>query len=401
MIPFRGNPNGVLPLSVQQGGRDFPEGESEDMSRKRKFGQGSVTQKSRIKKDGTTYRYWEGRYYDENGKQRTVTGKTRAKCEERLDARLKERGAPKERKSTTNEWKKRTVGEWLLFWFERYKSAKQGEDGEFLPGRKATTANATKGYIEKRILPVLGEIRIEKLTALTAEDFVYSIEKSNTRKKVYDILHGAFRKLVLLGCLNHNVFDAIDKPTHRNAPRRPYSIEEQNVVLENFSEEYAQLFFFLCATGLRLGEFLALRAEDVDFEEHVIKIQRSENRLKQTTLPKTEKSVRKVFFTDELFRRFPLEKLGTYTRDGILQYFDDHLRALDIRGVLIHATRHTFASLCYAAKMPDKITQAMLGHSSLKMTMDVYTDLLKKGNSPIFEYIRELRSTLISTLILF
>ena len=65
-----------------------------------------------------------------------------------------------------------------------------------------------------------------------------------------------------------------------------------------------------------------------------------------------------------------------------------------------HSCRHTFASMLYAVGVPDKIIQKQLGHASVSTTMDVYTDILMSGSSPVLDYVKELKSTLISTLLL-
>lgn len=404
--PFRGNPNGALPLSVQQGGqtenddRIRQKGESE--MKKRKYGQGSIRKRTRIK-NGRSYTFWEGRYVEE-GKQKTVTRRTQKECEEELNKKIRER----DNKSTitfsrdcTRKWTKATIREWLEYWFEKYKSAKKDSEGNYLPKRKATSAKDTENYIQKTIIPVLGSISVSKLSPLMAEDFIYSIEKSNKRKKIYDILHSAFAKLVTLGFLPRNVFDAIEKPTHKNEHKRPYTLEEQNAVLQEFREPYRSAYFFLCATGLRIGEFLALRRSDIDFERHFFRVDKSENKYGEITTPKTNSSIRTVFFSDELFQQFNPDLLGTLTRVGIEKYFTRALKRMGITGVKIQACRHTFATLCYSVQIPKKITQSMLGHSSTEITLNVYTDLIKRGNSPILEYVRSLKSTLLSTLFQF
>lgn len=65
-----------------------------------------------------------------------------------------------------------------------------------------------------------------------------------------------------------------------------------------------------------------------------------------------------------------------------------------------HSCLHTFASELYAVGVPDKIIQRQLGHASVSTTMDVYTDILMSGSSPILDYVKELKNTLISTLLL-
>ena len=375
--------------------------EGDDDMKKRKYGSGSLIRRSRFGAEGNLLKWWEGKYYDLNGKQHSVTAQTKAECEKRLAERIQEKrsSSPSMTKRTLTEWSKKPLREWMNFWFEKYKSAKKDEDGNYLPRRKPTTAENTRRFLDKNILPALGDLRICEITPMLAEDFIYSQKRSNARKKIFDVCHGAFAKLVAFGELPRNVFDIIEKPTHKNKTRRPFTLQEQNDLLAALSPEYAGAFFFLCCTSLRLGEFLALRKEDIDFSRHKIVVRNSDNRYGERTTPKTEKSLREIYFVSALFENFSLEWLGTYTRGGLTDHIRDAIQTLGLENVTLHSTRHTFASLCYAVKIPDKVTQNMLGHSSLKMTLDIYTDILGTGSSPIFDYIKNLR-TLVDTLVL-
>ena len=194
----------------------------------------------------------------------------------------------------------------------------------------------------------------------------------------------------------------MERPKYNEESRRAFELSEQSEVLAALSVRYSKAFFFLCCTGLRIGEFLALHPDDVDFRRHCIRVNKSlslkTGQLNEET--KTEAGERNVYFADELFKAFDLAELGAYTYNGIKKAFNKVYKKLDIAGVSVtHSCRHTFASLLYAVHVPDKVIQMQMGHASVKTTMDIYTDILLQGHSPILDYIRLLKSTLKSTLI--
>lgn len=102
--------------------------EGDDDMKKRKYGSGSLVRRSRFGADGNLLKWWEGKYYDINGKQHSVTASTKAECEKRLAERIQEKrsSSPSMTRRTLTEWSKKPLREWMNFWFEKYKSAKKG-----------------------------------------------------------------------------------------------------------------------------------------------------------------------------------------------------------------------------------------------------------------------------------
>jgi integrase len=173
------------------------------------------------------------------------------------------------------------------------------------------------------------------------------------------------------------------------------------MLLNALSENYSKVFYFLCCTGLRIGEFLALTPNDVNFTQHFILINKSMTaRDGILTATKTDAGVRKVYFNDKLFQVFDVQALGTYTYNAIKKAFKKVFKQLGLEDISVtHSCRHTYASMMYAVNVSDKVIQRQMGHASMSTTMDIYTDILLNGESPILDYIRLLKSTLISTLI--
>lgn len=369
--------------------------------RKLKYGDGSITPFSRKRKDGTERRGYQGRIYI-NGEQKSVYGRTQAECLAKLkslrDERDRERaqrllnieGQPREAQSG-GKIQFRTFGEWLDEWVEQCKVGKQKET--YMPEFRRQVAT---------VRAALGGLILRKIEPLELQRYFNSMPQNNTAVKKYDIVNGSLQKAEDFGIIKRNPCRAVDKPTYKKQKRRAFELAEQREILAELNERYAAVFFFLCGTGLRIGEFLALHPENVNFERHFISVEASVD-LKTGARgeTKTAAGVRKVYFADGLFKVLDVQSLGTYTYDGIKKAFNKVFKRLHIDGISVtHSCRHTFASMLYAVGVSDKIIQSLCGHADVGTTVNVYTDILITGESPLLDYVLQLKGTLKSTLML-
>ena len=363
----------------------------ETMPPKLKYGQGSICKRERKNKKGV-YTYWQGRFMD-NGYQRTVTASTLKGLLDKMSL-VKVKNADKntdyvvsDRQNNVSSATK--YGDWLSIWYEKYKKTNIKESYRINFER----------YINQNISPALGKYRLYQIDTLKLQDFFLQFnDKPNTRKKLFDIINASLRKLVETRVLKFNPCDAVDIKSHKTKKTRAYEIVEQNQMLEKLDKKYKAVFYFLCCTGLRVGEFLALTDRDVDEKRHMINVNKSFSRDLQKIVETKTGETRKVAYLDELLDVVKeyigeMQFFGSYTYSGIRSAFEKVKKSLDITGVSpVHGTRHTFASVCYLERVPDKQTQQWLGHATMSMTVDTYTDLLNEGTSPIRTYINHLKN---------
>ncbi len=366
--------------------------------RKLKYGEGSISLRKRKRKDGTYRRYYQGRVC-RNGKQEYVYGKTQAECLTKLKALREEIESEKQRlarlrksepKASEGKFVFRTYGDWLDEWVKQFKEGKLREDyyEEFV--RKVA-----------KIKEDLGTLQLKKIESLDLLHYINSLPRCNSTVKKYDIINGSLQRAEDFGIIKRNPCKVIERPTYDMQKRRAFELAEQTEILSALSERYAKVFYFLCCTGLRIGEFLALQPSDFDFDRHFIRVDSAislkSGKDKET---KTDAGVRKVYFADELLETFDIDLLGTFTYNSIKKAFKKAYEKLGIKGVsATHSCRHTFSSMLYAVKVSDKIIQMLCGHADVATTMETYTDILMKGESPILDYIRKLKSTLNRTLL--
>lgn len=161
-------------------------------------------------------------------------------------------------------------------------------------------------------------------------------------------------------------------------------------------------------TGIRLGELCALKWSDIDVQEGTLKIDKTIQRIKNTDKyattktkiiidkPKSQKSIRVVpipsFLHDKLLSQRNRSFNNSYLLTGNNTYIDPRtyqkhfkriLKGANIREVNFHALRHTYATRAIESGIDIKTLSELLGHSSVKFTLDRYihssTELKKES----------------------
>lgn len=168
----------------------------------------------------------------------------------------------------------------------------------------------------------------------------------------------------------------------------------------------------LCAvrTGMRQGELIALQWSDIDFRGQFIEIRRTwrRGRLSDTKNHKIRRVELSPQLLDHLRELYDTQQLEAsmsgnrapewvFVTPSRTRYDDSNLRLsfnhvlmrAGIRRVRFHDLRHTYASLMAEAGAPPKYVQEQLGHSSIQVTMDVYSHLFPSGNRNWLKHLDE------------
>ena len=301
---------------------------------------------------------WWTRYTIE-GKVYPVYGHTQNECYEKLKEALKQ--AEKGEKN----YNKATLQEWLDKWLVTYKE----------PKFRSTTIDQMRAYL-KTAEPLFG-LPLRKISALTLQEFLNDIDKPRKREKVHGFLKDAFTKAYKTRLIDYNPFDAIDTTKRTRKQSKSLTHEEEKIFTEACQNWDKGRFYLFCMyQGLRIGEAVALTYDDIDFVARTITVNKSINTNGELTEPKTETSNR----TLPLFERsLPLlDRNGTgpvfeYNRKTYQNKLLLKCRKLGLDGVTVHTLRHTFATRCSEAGIPPKMVQKWLGHSTVEMTLNVYT----------------------------
>lgn len=161
------------------------------------------------------------------------------------------------------------------------------------------------------------------------------------------------------------------------------------------------LYKFLLATGCRINEALALSWSDIDLDNAIVHITKTLNYKQETNSPKSKTSLRDIDIdqaTVSMLKQYRLRqtkeawKIGksesVVFSDFIHEYPNNrtlqtrlrtHFKRAKVTNIGFHGFRHTHASLLLNSGIPYKELQHRLGHSTLSMTMDVYSHLSKEN----------------------
>jgi integrase len=186
--------------------------------------------------------------------------------------------------------------------------------------------------------------------------------------------------------------------------------EAQRLIEAAGSQRDRVLFRMAIETGMRQGELLALRWDDIDWRSGRVYV-RNSFRKGMESAPKTAASLRSIGLTATLLQALKRWKIGCpqppnglglvfpNTQGGFEHHYNllrrgffPALRRAGLRRIRFHDLRHTCASLLLASGVNIKQVQAQLGHASVSITLDVYSHFLPDAESPGVQVFEELLS---------
>lgn len=327
-----------------------------------------------------------------------VYGATQAECEEK---RIQMMNQLMERGHIDNS--KITLRQYYLSWLEEQEKSV----------KPSTIYNYQKSWthVEKCLgsLPVksINKIDVQKLQRAVANKSSASAANRCVRL-LKQILNSAIAEEIIsrnpcLAVKNMKV----ETPKATDTNHRALTAAESKLFLDHSKRcHYHMLFRFLLASGCRIGEATALTWFDVNFSKNEISINKTISRISNTEFvvsdtPKTESSNRTLPITSEL-KEILLEQRERNTmlfgsrcmlvfpnNEGNLANYNGVGRSVRIvidninksndtplQPFSVHAFRDTFATRCIEQGMNPQTLKALLGHSSLKMTMDLYAHVM-------------------------
>ena len=312
------------------------------------------------RKDGR----WCARYRID-GKVKSVYGHTQAECLTKLKEALKQ----PTRKNNPKITDKTKLGEWITKWLELYKTNKL----------KKSTLEQMKRYL-KSVKPI-AEKRLSELSAIDLQEWLNDIDAPRKREKLYVMIKDALNKAVKNKLIKDNPMDAVDKPKIQRKQSQALNKEdEERFVAVCHELPQGNLYLMCLYEGLRLGEAMALTWSDINFEKRTITINKNIERDGTLGTPKTATSNRIIPLfskTNALLHSMKRGKDNERIFPDAMKTYQNHIarlsKQLGLDGVHVHTLRHTFATRCAEAGIAVKVVQKWLGHSTVQMTLNVYT----------------------------
>lgn len=247
---------------------------------------------------------------------------------------------------------------------------------------KSLTARIVKHFGSKYIRNITADDIMSFMNMLAEEQF-----STKSIKDEMSVIKMIFKYAKIKDYVPENMALYLMPPKGKPKEERSALDDNEIKMVENSVEyDFGLLAFFILYSGLRKGEVLALEWEDIDFENNIIKVNKSVEfvgcspRLKA---PKTKAGERVVPLIDKL-----KNVLIKYKATGIVfnqdghhmnsSYFQRHWKKYEKEtGLTVspHQLRHTFTTLLYEWDISDKDTQEILGHADISTTRNIYTHI--------------------------
>jgi integrase len=286
------------------------------------------------------------------------------------------------------------------------------------PTVRPTTAASYDAMLRHHVVPHIGDVKLVKLTALHLSSLYGELLASGYQKGrtarglsptsvryVHRIVNRALGDAVRWGLIARNPAANVDPPRAATAEMSTWSAAEVRSFLESVNDDrLVAMWTMLCTTGMRCGEVLALRWEDIDLEARRVAVRRALVEVDGYELhfsePKSARSRRSVKLDSDTGRLLASHRIRqleerlvngiggkpdlVFTRpDGsplqpqhVSQAFEDRSRRAGLRRIRLHDLRHTAATLALEAGIHPKIVSERLGHSTVQLTLDRYSHVV-------------------------
>jgi len=330
-------------------------------------------------------KHYEIRYYDGAGRRRSeVIGPSVHEARQVLAQREWERRNGKYRLTR----KGITMAEFLAKWEDDYLVVRQQ-----LGRLKASTLVGYRNNLRLHIGPFFGHTRLDEIALPQVRDFVKALLakqlKPATVLKAVALLKEMFKHAIQWGYLDANPAQYVERPRVEIEEMEILAPPEIHRLLAAAEEPVRTLLLCAVLTGMRRGELLGLKWEDIDLEGNRIHVRRALWR-GQFITPKSRRSRRAIDMAPtlkaalaKLPSRFKGEMVFTSPEGGIMDpdNFSSRdwtrvLRRSKLQRIRFHDLRHTYASLLIAQGAHPKYIQAQLGHASIQTTLDRYGHLM-------------------------
>nr|DAT83887.1 MAG TPA: RECOMBINASE CRE [Caudoviricetes sp.] len=307
-----------------------------------------------------------------------------------------------------------TFEELASLWLENYRTTV-----------KASTFENVKSKVEKMTEEHFKELKLKKITVAYCQRVVIELSKSYILYNHYlSVINRIFKYAVLMDVISSNPFDKVIKPKSRQTQRKGnFLTKEELKEFLKLAQTTTLSYFFplvhlMSYTGLRQGEALALKWSDIDFENKKITVNKTAVRIegKQSLqTPKTKNSKRVISIdpaTLSILRSWKKDQIKIYFKNGkhfegdenfiftnqrgewvhihnFIRYFKRFIADHKLKPITPHGLRHTHASLLFSAGVEPKNISDRLGHSTVQITLDLYTHITEEQRTDTVDKLLE------------
>lgn len=333
---------------------------------------------------------WEAQLFI-NGKRKSIYGKTKTEVRKKMTETQAQYDAGEYTEASSI-----TLAEWADIWLTDYMMGK----------RDSTIAQYTM-YVNKHILPTLGKVPLQKLTAPQIQHLYNALCKDmepKTVKNIHGILHGMLEKAIKIGYLRYNPTAPCELPKIIRKEMHPILDDRLPRFLEAIKgHRYEKLFYVAVFTGMRESEIIGLTWNCVNFEHGTIRLYRQLLKVRgghgayefgplKTRQERLFKPAPQVMEVLKEVRRqqatwklrcgeawhnpsdlvFTHEDGSHLCSDSVYGCFKRVVTKIGMPEVRFHDLRHTFITLSVENGTDFKTISETVGHATVAFTQDRY-----------------------------
>jgi integrase len=289
------------------------------------------------------------------------------------------------RKVNSDDYRPQAVLTFRSFVEDRWKP-------EVFPTLKFSTKKYYGNMIDAHLNPAFGETHLRQITRDAVQSFLQAKTRSGLSWKTISLIRTAFGTIIEAAVMQDFLTDNPVRKTRlpRRGPveeKAPIETERVKELIEKLAEPSRSIVSLLAMTGLRIGELLALRWQDVELQNGFLSVRQTvyEGHFDE---PKSKRSKRRIPLGPICVETFAALKpteaapsaLVFSARNGsplcrrnlLNRQLKPVAKKLKLTGVNWHWFRHAHATLLDSTGAPVGTTQALLGHSSSEITRGTY-----------------------------
>lgn len=372
---------------------------------KKQYGDGSIFQ---ITDGKWGARIFLGKKPDGSPNVKQFSGKSEAIVKKKLREFKKNQDFSEQRIPS-----KDTVKSYFSNWMQQYQFHRL----------KPASYDRLESTVANHIYPHIGALKIDKVSRNQIQALINQLYQKeglsySSVKKVYVALNACYTHALTENAVAKNpcIGITLPSPKERTKEIQPMTEDEVERLKAHISSApycYSNAYLLILNTGLRMGEALSLRWDDVDFDNKTIMITKNNVMTKKRNTSgeciggyelqtqnstKTANGNRVVPINKSAEEALLALKQNNHTPYVIVnsrnnqilpsnfeRSFQRILTSAGIHPYGIHALRHTFASMLFSKGVDVKIVSKLLGHSSVKITYDTYVHLFEKDLERVTE----------------
>jgi len=288
-----------------------------------------------------------------------------------------------------------SVAAWLAHWLTEIKAH---------DGTRPSTLRRYREVVDGHLVPVLGKVRLDKLAPLDVERLLAARRDKvspATLVKIHAVLRVALADAERRDLIPRNVARSVRAPALAEQERRALTVEEAKALLALAEgDRYEAAVVLGLAMGLRRGEILGLRWDDIDLDSRTLRVQRAlqrvggalrlvetKTRASRRPLPVPLIAVkalerRRARQSEDQLRAgeswratglvFTTGLGGPVEPRNVNRRFEELRVKADLPWLRLHDLRHGCATFLLAHGVDPRTVMEILGHTTIRQTMDRY-----------------------------